>query len=105
MAGSPNFPSDNAQFYFYKNTPTSFADSDLEPITKSPNMGPSSSRSQISIRKGLWEYDNFMILSKFLIKELVRFVKIAKIIFLVKLQGGRGDESFEKARQTYCKSI
>ena len=37
--------------------------------------------------KELRGYGNFMILSKFLIKELARFVKNAKRIFLVKLQG------------------
>ena len=68
MAGSPNFPSDNASFYFYENTPTNFADSDPDPVTESPNMGPSSSRPQTSTRKRtsrVWQfYDIVKILNK-----------------------------------------
>ena len=89
MADSPNFPSENVQFYFYENTPTNFGNSDFEHVTESPNMGPSRSRPQISTKKKLRGYGTFMILSKFLIKELARFIKGAKKIFLVKLRGER----------------
>ena len=89
MAGSPNFPSDNAPFYFYESTPTSFADSDPEPVTESPNMGPSSSRPQTSTRKrtsGVWQ---FYDIDEIPHRRLVRFVKHAKKIFLIKLWGER----------------
>ena len=59
MAGSPtNFLSHKTPFYSYENTSSSFPDLDDEHVTKSPNIGPSSSNPPLGFRKqtsGVWQ--------------------------------------------------
>ena len=89
MVAFPNFPSDNALFYFYENTPKSFTDFDLELVIESPNMGPSNSRFKPSTRKrisGVWKFYDIV---KFLNKRTRAVCKLYKKFFFVKLQGGR----------------
>lgn len=51
MVGSPNSPYDNAPIYFYENTPTIFVDYEVVSITKSFDIGLSTSKPQMSIKK------------------------------------------------------